>query len=187
MKTLQQYFHMILFIFYVVLTFWVCGWNPMVLPFKWNLFSSAFTWCYLFSMSFQLKSYGVTIHMKPLQQYFHMILFILYVVLTFWVCRQNPMVPPFKKYLFSSTFTYHYSLFCIFPKKLISAWWYLFFRVLRKEVRFSVQLCSVGTLGKENDICIRFLLGEDKIILTKKKGLQQQTLNLKFYQHSSWG
>ena len=24
--------------------FWVCGWNPMVLPFKWNLFSSIFTW-----------------------------------------------------------------------------------------------------------------------------------------------
>ena len=23
--------------------FWVCGWNPMVLPFKWNLFSSTFT------------------------------------------------------------------------------------------------------------------------------------------------
>ena len=87
----------------------------------------------------------------------------------FWVCRRNPMVSPFKKYLFSSTFTYHYSLFCIFPKKLISAWWYLFFRVLRKEVRFSVHLSSVGTLGKENDICIRFLRGEDKIILTKKK------------------
>ena len=30
--------------------FWVCGWNPMVLPFKWNLFSSTFTWYYLFSM-----------------------------------------------------------------------------------------------------------------------------------------
>ena len=30
--------------------FWVCGWNPMVLPFKWNLFKSTFTWYYLFSM-----------------------------------------------------------------------------------------------------------------------------------------
>jgi len=30
-----------------------------------------------------MKSYGVTIQMKPLQQYFHMVLFILYVVLTF--------------------------------------------------------------------------------------------------------
>ena len=30
--------------------FWVCGWNPMMLPFKWNLFSSTFTWYHLFSM-----------------------------------------------------------------------------------------------------------------------------------------
>ena len=28
--------------------FWVCGWNPMVWPFPWNLSSSAFTWYYLF-------------------------------------------------------------------------------------------------------------------------------------------
>ena len=30
-----------------------------------------------------MKSYGVTIQMKPLQQYFKMVLFIQYVVLTF--------------------------------------------------------------------------------------------------------
>ena len=30
-----------------------------------------------------MKSYGVTIQMKPLQQYFHMVLYVLYVVLTF--------------------------------------------------------------------------------------------------------
>ena len=30
-----------------------------------------------------MKSYGVTIQMKPLLQYFHMVLFIWYVVLTF--------------------------------------------------------------------------------------------------------
>ena len=30
-----------------------------------------------------MKSYGVTIQMKPLQQYFHMVLFIYHVVLTF--------------------------------------------------------------------------------------------------------
>ena len=30
-----------------------------------------------------MKSYDVTIQMKPLQQYFHMVLFIWYVVLTF--------------------------------------------------------------------------------------------------------
>ena len=32
--------------------FRVWGWNPMVSPFKWNLFSSTFTWCYLYSMFF---------------------------------------------------------------------------------------------------------------------------------------
>ena len=81
MKPLQQYFHVILFIKYVVLTFeavneilWcyhsietssavlshgticlvcssnfcVCGWNPMVLPFKRNLFGTTFAGCYLF-------------------------------------------------------------------------------------------------------------------------------------------
>ena len=80
MKPLQQYFHMALFIQYVVLVFesvdeilwcyqsnetssavlshgtiylvcgsnfWVCGWNPMLWPFRWNLFSSTFTWHYL--------------------------------------------------------------------------------------------------------------------------------------------
>ena len=30
-----------------------------------------------------MNSYCVTIQMKPLQQYFHMVLFVLYVVLTF--------------------------------------------------------------------------------------------------------
>ena len=30
-----------------------------------------------------MKSYGVTIQKKPLQQYFHLVLFVLYVVLTF--------------------------------------------------------------------------------------------------------
>ena len=35
--------------------FWVCGWNPMVLPFKWNLFSSTFTWYCLFISMFKMK------------------------------------------------------------------------------------------------------------------------------------
>ena len=30
-----------------------------------------------------MKSYDVTIHVKPLQQYFHVVLFMQYVVLTF--------------------------------------------------------------------------------------------------------
>ena len=53
-RPLQQYFHRVLFILYVVLPLSLC-----------------------------MKSYGVTIQMKPLQQYFHLMLFILYVVLTF--------------------------------------------------------------------------------------------------------
>ena len=32
-----------------VFTFWVCGWNPKVWPFKWKLLSSTFLWgCLLF-------------------------------------------------------------------------------------------------------------------------------------------
>ena len=34
-------------------------------------------------LSLWTKSYGVTTQMKPLQQYFHMVLYVLYVVLTF--------------------------------------------------------------------------------------------------------
>ena len=34
-------------------------------------------------LSLWMKSYGVTIQIKPLQQYFHMVLFVQYVVLTF--------------------------------------------------------------------------------------------------------
>ena len=48
-----------------------------------------------------MKSYDVTIQMKPLQQYFHMELFIQYVVLTFesvvtilWCCHSNETLPP---------------------------------------------------------------------------------------------
>ena len=28
--------------------FWVCGWNPMMWPFKWKLSACTYTWCYLF-------------------------------------------------------------------------------------------------------------------------------------------
>ena len=35
-----------------------------------------------------MKSYGVTIHMKPLQQYFHTVLYFYYVVLTFHAVDQ---------------------------------------------------------------------------------------------------
>ena len=51
---------------YLVCSFnvWVCGWNPMVLPFKRNLYSSTFMW----------------------------LLYILRCSSNFWVCGWNPMV-----------------------------------------------------------------------------------------------
>ena len=53
MKPLRQYFHI------CFSNFWVYGWNPMVWPFKWNLFRSTFTWYYLYSMFFQLWTESV--------------------------------------------------------------------------------------------------------------------------------
>ena len=123
-KALLQYFHMVLFIWYVFLTFesvdeilwcyhlnetssavlshgtiylvcisnfWVRGWNPMVLPFKWNLFSSTLTWYYLFSM---------------------------YCSCNFWVCGPNPLVWLFIWNLLGSTFTWYYFLFSIQQKEI---------------------------------------------------------------------
>ena len=55
MNPLQQYFHMVLFVLYVVLTFGSVG----------------------------ETLYDVTIQKKPLQQYFHIVLFVLRAVLTF--------------------------------------------------------------------------------------------------------
>ena len=49
-----------------------------------------------------MKSYVVTIQMKPLQQYFHMVLFIENVVLTFEsvdeILRCNIQMKPLQKY-----------------------------------------------------------------------------------------
>ena len=63
-----------------------------------------------------MKSYGVTIQMKPLQQYFHMILFVLHVVLTFesvdeilWCDHSN-------------------------ETSLVELLYYLFPRILQKEI-----------------------------------------------------
>ena len=66
--------------------FRVCGSNPMVWPFKWNLFSSTFTWCYIYLVCSS----------------------------NFWVCGWNPMVLPFQWNLFSSIFTWSYlfSIYC---------------------------------------------------------------------------
>ena len=34
--------------------FWICGWNPMARPFKWNLFSCTLKLYYLFSSNFRV-------------------------------------------------------------------------------------------------------------------------------------
>ena len=50
LKPLQQYVHISRTIWPIYLmctsNFWVCGRNPKVWPFKWNLFSSTFARCY---------------------------------------------------------------------------------------------------------------------------------------------
>jgi len=35
--------------------FWVCGQNPMMWPFKWNLPACTFKWCYLFPKFYKTK------------------------------------------------------------------------------------------------------------------------------------
>ena len=62
---------------------WVCGWNPVVWPFKWKLLSSTFLWyCSLcctrwfYLLSLWTKSYDVTIQMKALCRYFHLMIFV---------------------------------------------------------------------------------------------------------------
>ena len=55
--------------------FWVCGWNPLVLPFKWNLFSSTMyfgmIWFFIKQVCGQ-NPIVFTIHwqVNPLQPYF---------------------------------------------------------------------------------------------------------------------
>ena len=63
-----------------------------------------------------MKSYGVTIQMKPLQQYSHMVLFISYVALTFESAYGNPIMLPFKGNLFDRTFAPYYLFFRIIKK-----------------------------------------------------------------------
>ena len=63
--------------------FWVCGWNPMVWPFKWKLLSSTFRWDCFFVIYKQLVSKSSS---------------------NVWVCRRNHMVWPFKWKLLSSNF-----------------------------------------------------------------------------------
>ena len=87
MKPLQQYFHMVPFILYVVLT--LESEDEILRCYHSNELSLAVlsvTWYYYLvcSSNFWVRGQNpVTIQMKPLQQYFHMVLFISYVVQTF--------------------------------------------------------------------------------------------------------
>ena len=39
--------------------FWVCGWNPLVLPFKWNIFGRTFAQYYLFLGILEIKTNSI--------------------------------------------------------------------------------------------------------------------------------
>ena len=60
-----------------------------------------------------MKSHGVTIQMKPLQQYFDMILFIQYAVLTFE--SADEILLPFICYLLCRTFTLQFIYHVVLP------------------------------------------------------------------------
>ena len=69
-----------------------------------------------------MKSYGVTIQMNPFQQYFHMVLFVSYVVLTIESMDDIHVVTirmkPLEWNLFSGTFTWYYMLYNIFQNEI---------------------------------------------------------------------
>ena len=103
MKPLQQYFHTILFIQYYVVSTDLSLWMKSYGVHHSNKTSSAVLSqdTIFFSMKFQhlslwMKSYGAIIQMKPLQLYFHTILFIQYVVLTFESVDEILWCSPFK-------------------------------------------------------------------------------------------
>ena len=81
-----------------------------------------------------MKSFGVIVQMKPLQQYFHhIVLFIFNVVLTFQSVHENLWCHHSKN--ISSAVLSHIIIrsSVSVPKILISAWWYLFFRVHERK------------------------------------------------------
>ena len=100
--------------------FWVCWWNPMVWPFKWNLFCSSFTCTTFFVCSSN-----------------------------FWVCLWNPMVWPFKWNLFSSSFIWNYLSFSILQKKIWTFFLVLFSSwSLLKSGRASLRVQHISKLKK---------------------------------------
>ena len=104
--------------------FWVCGWNPMVWPFKWNLFSSTFTWYYLYAV-LTFESVDKLLWCDHPNETSSAVLLHGTIYLgcssNYQAFGRNPIVWHSKSNLFSSTFTW--SLLCFgilqnFNKKL---------------------------------------------------------------------
>ena len=122
MKPLQQYFLMVLFV--CSSNFLVCGRNPMVWPFKWNLFSSTFTWYYLYAV-LTFESVDKLLWCDHPNETSSAVLLHGTIYLgcssNYQAFGRNPIVWHSKSNLFSSTFTW--SLLCFgilqnFNKKL---------------------------------------------------------------------
>ena len=130
MKPLQQYFHMVLFIQYVLLlTF------ESVDEILWCYHSNETSLTVLSPgniylkckklLSLWIKSYGTTIQMKPLQQYFDMVPFNKYVVLTFQSVDEILQRYLFRKYVFIIFESVDHSSETSLAV-LTSSWYYLF-------------------------------------------------------------
>ena len=104
-----------------------------------------------------MRSYGVTIQMKPLQQYFHGTIYLV-CNSNFWVCGWNPMVLPFKWNLFNSTFDSHgaFYLVCSSSNSLIltgkNIWWY--------RVNEACSVLLMVLLLKNSLVCSSFAVVE---------------------------
>ena len=61
MNTLRQNFHIVLITFFSLSSFWVCGPNSVVWPFKWKLFGNTITWYYLVFSSLRLYFFWILI------------------------------------------------------------------------------------------------------------------------------
>ena len=93
--------------------FWVCGWNPIVLPFKWNLFSTTFTWYFFKYVVLTFESVDQILWCDHSNETSSAVLShgTIYSVCgsNFWVCGWNPMVLPFKWNFFGGTFTWYFT------------------------------------------------------------------------------
>ena len=92
--------------------FWVCGWNPMVLPFKPNLFSSSFTWYYLLCMYSSSKSWTCGWNPTWCNHSIETSPFGLYVLLSCESVNEILLRDHSNENSLSSTFTWCYLIVC---------------------------------------------------------------------------